>query len=409
MNINYLMEYISRQLHTYVQIFSLNGTCLYKICKRMDIANLTDEIVFKSLLQTASPFLPVISTNPDSVAYATVLAEQKLYVIGPVQLVSGSICRNYYSDKSITPSYLLSLYHCSITDLLNESLLLHNLFSSHPISFEKAIQSNCLDITVEYEIQKNFVDIIFNNQENTSMHNPYDQEIREVTSIQSGNPEALKESWNEDYVGHLGILAKTPLRNNQNLAIVLVTLASRAAIEGGVMPEVAYSLSDSYINKIEEATNAEGALQLGRQAELQYTLLVKEVKETRATTKKSPVTESTVNRCKDYIFTHLHEKISTKDIACALFMNPNYLSCLFRRSEGITISEYILLEKIKLVKNMLIYSRYSYSQIASYLGFCSQSYLGAKFKEITGMTMNQFREQYGKKEFDTENVSQKRN
>lgn len=90
-------------------------------------------------------------------------------------------------------------------------------------------------------------------------------------------------------------------------------------------------------------------------------------------------------------------------------MNPNYLSCLFRRSEGITIGEYILLEKIKLVKNMLIYSRYSYSQIASYLGFCSQSYLGAKFKKNTGMTMNQFREQYGKKEFDTENVSQKRN
>lgn len=85
-------------------------------------------------------------------------------------------------------------------------------------------------------------------------------------------------------------------------------------------------------------------------------------------------------------------------------MNANYLSALFRRSEGMTISEYILLEKIKLVKNMLIYSHYSYSQIASYLGFCSQSYLGEKFKKITGITLNQFREQYGKKEFNTKNI-----
>lgn len=404
MNINYLMEYLSRQLHTYVQIFSLNGTCLYKVCKRMDIDNLTDQTIFKSLLKTASPFFPVISTNPDAVAYATVFANQKLYVIGPVRLVSGSMCRNYYSDKSVAPSRPLSLYQCSISDLLNESLLLHNLFSNYPSSLEKAIQSNCLDRTIGYEIQKNFVDIIFHNQENTSMHNPYDQEIREVTSIRNGNPETLKNSWGEDYIGHLGILAKTPLRNNQNLAIVLVTLASRAAIEGGVMPEIAYSLSDSYINKIEEASNAEGALQLGRQAELQYTLLVKEIKETKSIEKKSPATKSTVSRCKDYICTHLHEKISTKDIAHALFMNANYLSALFRRSEGMTISEYILLEKIKLVKNMLIYSHYSYSQIASYLGFCSQSYLGEKFKKITGITLNQFREQYGKKEFNTKNI-----
>ena len=53
---------------------------------------------------------------------------------------------------------------------------------------------------------------------------------------------------------------------------------------------------------------------------------------------------------------------------------------------------------IRLAKNMLIYSRYSYSDIASYLGFSSQSHLGTRFKKAIGLTLRQYREQYGQKE-----------
>lgn len=400
MNTDHLLEYLARSLHTCVQVYSSEGTCLQKICRRLDLEELPQEEILKVLLETASPEFPIIQTNRDAAAYAAALAQNRLYIIGPVRLDSGSVCR-YCSIKEIyPPEFLLSLHHLSTLDLLKEILLLHNLFGSHPRSIEEAAQYNCLKPNVQYEIQKKFVDIIFQNQENSSRHNPYDQEIREVASIRNGDPEALKRSWAEDYIGHLGILAKTPLRSNQNMAIVLVTLASRAAMESGVMPEIAYSLSDSYINKIEDAKNPEGALQLGRQAEYQYTMLVKEIREARAKADRN-IPDSRINQCKDYIFSHLHEKISTSDIAAALYMNVNYLSTLFRQSEGITISEYILQEKIKLVKNMLIYSRYSFSQIATYLGFCSQSHLGAKFKKAVGITMHQYRERYGKKEFET--------
>lgn len=53
----------------------------------------------------------------------------------------------------------------------------------------------------------------------------------------------LKKTMEEDYTGTIGTLASTPLRDCQNLAIVLITLASRAAMEGGVLPEIAYTLS----------------------------------------------------------------------------------------------------------------------------------------------------------------------
>lgn len=105
-----------------------------------------------------------------------------------------------------------------------------------------------------------------------------------------------------------------------------------------------------------------------------------------------------VKRCKDYIFTHLHGKLSLARIADALSLNAAYLSNLFRQCEGISITEFIRKEKINLAQNLLMYSDYSYSEIAAYLGFASQSHLGTQFKKTVGMTLRQYREMYGLKE-----------
>lgn len=104
-----------------------------------------------------------------------------------------------------------------------------------------------------------------------------------------------------------------------------------------------------------------------------------------------------VKKCKDYIFTHLHGKLTLTRIADALSLNASYLSSLFHRSEGISITEFIRNEKINLAQNLLMYSDYSYSEIAAYLGFASQSHLGTQFRKTVGMTLREYREIYGKK------------
>ena len=55
---------------------------------------------------------------------------------------------------------------------------------------------------------------------------------------------------------------------------------------------------------------------------------------------------------------------------------------------------------------MLIYSEYSYLEITNYLGFPSQSYLGKRFKEETGMTLREFRTRYQVRGFRTEQLQQ---
>lgn len=240
---------------------------------------------------------------------------------------------------------------------------------------------------------KLFTEIFFDTQEQTKKHNPYDQERREYTSIRQGDLEQLERSKKENYDGAEGILAKNPLRSAQNLAIVIITLSCRSALEGGLHHEVAFSLSDSSINTVEEMTTPESAVRVARDAQYKYCELVHELK---INTKNAKYNKPNVliSKSKDYIFHHLHEKIKVQTIASELYVNPNYLSNTFKEYEGITISEFIMVEKIKLVKNMLIYSPYSFIEIASYLGFASQSHLGTHFKKHTGMTLREFRELY---------------
>lgn len=244
------------------------------------------------------------------------------------------------------------------------------------------------------DIQKDFTQEFFYAQEHTRKHNPYDQEIREYTSIRNGDLEQLERSKSETYEGHEGILAKDPLRSAKNMAIVIITLSCRAAIEGGLHYEIGYSLSDSFINTVEDMNTPEEAVRIAREAQHHYTKLVHEIKSFNKQAISNGKLDVRVTKCRNYIFTHLHDKIKITDIAKDLYINPNYLSYIFKECEGMTIGEFVLTEKIKLVKNMLIYSQYSFIEIATYLSFSSQSHLGKQFKKQTGMTLREYRETY---------------
>lgn len=251
---------------------------------------------------------------------------------------------------------------------------------------------------ISEDIFKQFSDLVFTNQEQGISHNPYDQELREMTSIEQGDLATLRQSLSEEYPGKVGRLARDDLRNARNLAIVNITLACRAAIRGGVMPEISFSLSDTLIQKVEECSDVRSVNELMIALKYQYARMVFEIKSSR---EGKAVREESyhIKRCKDYIVTHLHGKLSLSQIADALSLNASYLSDLFHRCEGVSVTQYIRKHKINLAQNLLMYSDYSYSEIASYLGFASQSHLGRQFKDVTGMTLRQYREIYGAKDF----------
>lgn len=388
MNEHYLIKYISYHLHTIVRRYDINGTLLESYCARISFHDcFEDGEIFRIFARTALPSgkkdIPVILSAKGELAYALIRTGSRYTLIGPVRMTTPVDFRHTYpgeiplpdiSARPVTKQWLLSVYACEYDTFSKDILLVHNLFHEKEITEEMLNLENSVDTKT-------------------------DEKLREFSSIESGDLAQLERSLSEDYPGEVGTLSEDPLRHAKNRGIVVVTLASRAAMRGGVVPEAAYSLSDSYIQKIEKCRDIPAVFHLFYAAEYEYTRMVKELKEQKEGTLEKDKNPH-INKCKDYIFSHLHGRISVQEIADALGLNAAYLSELFHECEKVTLTEYIRREKINLAKNLLIYSRYSYSEISTYLGFSSQSHLGKYFKSSTGMTMRQYRNVYGMKEFD---------
>jgi AraC-like DNA-binding protein len=70
----------------------------------------------------------------------------------------------------------------------------------------------------------------------------------------------------------------------------------------------------------------------------------------------------------------------------------NHLSHLFSSIEGITIEQYLILQKIEYVKELLVYDELSLSEIADQVGYSSLQHLSNQFKKITGLTPTHFKQ-----------------
>jgi AraC-like DNA-binding protein len=70
----------------------------------------------------------------------------------------------------------------------------------------------------------------------------------------------------------------------------------------------------------------------------------------------------------------------------------SFLSNLFTQSEGESIEKYIIVQKIKRVKELLVYEKLSLSDIAYELQYSSVSHLSNQFKKVIGLTPSFFRQ-----------------
>jgi len=68
-----------------------------------------------------------------------------------------------------------------------------------------------------------------------------------------------------------------------------------------------------------------------------------------------------------------------------------YLSKLFSRLEGITIEKYFIHLKIEKAKELVQYNQLNFTEIAYELGYSSVNYLSNQFKQVTGMSMSEYK------------------
>jgi len=105
-----------------------------------------------------------------------------------------------------------------------------------------------------------------------------------------------------------------------------------------------------------------------------------------------------IDKIKSVIIAHVHynedEKfIFSEVLARELHREYSVLSKLFSETEGITIEQYVILQKIEKVKELLAYNEMNLNEISFKLGYSSVAHLSAQFKKVTGLTPTQFKAQ----------------
>jgi len=103
-------------------------------------------------------------------------------------------------------------------------------------------------------------------------------------------------------------------------------------------------------------------------------------------------------KIKSIIVDHIHyqedEKFAfSKVLSNELNKEYSQLSKLFSETEGITIEQFVILQKIEKVKELLAYKEMNLNEISYKLGYSSVAHLSAQFKKVTGLTPSQFKAQ----------------
>ena len=174
------------------------------------------------------------------------------------------------------------------------------------------------------------------------------------------------------------------LRKAKTNLAVFTTMVSRAAIEGGLSPEEAYSLGDAYIQSGENARSLEELIHL---SPTMYDDFIRRVRRCRT----NPRYSQAVQKCVDYIELHLEERIRAADLARMAGYDEYYLTRLFKKETGLAVSDYVKFAKVERAKVLLKSTRLSVQEIADKLAFSSRSYFIHSFRSVTGQTPTQWR------------------
>lgn len=249
------------------------------------------------------------------------------------------------------------------------------------------LKENTMNIDKEVNMQ------LFMQQQEQSRHLDYEKEFGIYKAIAQGNMEEVKlrhkdyEDQNHYSKGdnRNGVLSADPVQNAKYHYVILAAMVSRFCAQYGLPREVAYSMSDIFIQRVDVCKKLEEIDALQTEMIMSYTKAMQE-------NRSKGIYSKQIVKCVDYIHANLQQELRLETIAEYLNMNPTYLSRLFKKEMNISISAYIKHERLKSAAYLLEYSNYSISEISEYLNFSSQSHFTSSFQELYGLTPKRYRD-----------------
>lgn len=316
-------------------------------------------------------------------------------VIGPTRLIP-------FDETTIKNlAFALNLEKSEMNDFENgmraiitmplESLMLTLLSFNYALNGEKLSLKDIVIHEPDQEILKKSISTTYMEdseyslpKEENDIHNTFDIESSMLHMISSGGVIALQEFAKNPPAVRPGVVAPDSLRQDKNIFIVSVTLASRAAIKGGLSVNEALSLSDLYIRRVELARDSATITNLQFRMVSDYCERVSKIRGTEPLSKLGL-------QVSEYVYSHIHEPIRLDSLAKALYMSKSNLCLRFKKEMGQTVEKFISSRKLIEAKNLLSNTDKPLGAIALYLGYSSQSHFTKAFLSSEGQSPSSYR------------------
>lgn len=105
--------------------------------------------------------------------------------------------------------------------------------------------------------------------------------------------------------------------------------------------------------------------------------------------------DSVADQICTYIDSHFKEDIHRDELAELVFLNTDYMSRIFKKEKGVSISNYILQKRVDEAKKLLCGSSLPINTVSLHIGYSNFSYFTKMFKENTGLTPLEYRRKFG--------------
>lgn len=231
-------------------------------------------------------------------------------------------------------------------------------------------------------------DALYEQRENAYKRLPFEMEKTLYTYIYNGQPEEAKRFYRSlalrtpSVKVPVGRTSRDRIRQMKYSAVSAIAIACRAAIEGGAAEAIAYSMSDDAILAIDEKSSIPDILIREIRALIEFAELVQSSRERKLF---SPAVRS----CIDYLTVHSHANVTLEELSACSEFSKEYLAKLFKKEVGMSFIDYHLKLRVDEAKTLL-QKGLPCGEVASTLGFSTQSYFVKQFRKLTGITPKKY-------------------
>ena len=277
---------------------------------------------------------------------------------------------------------------CSKSKILSAFALIYKAIYKKSIdirSLKDSIKDKDKDECLYNENVEQVANVLLRLVENNTPHNDKSYEIKIRRAIEKGDERSLYLALNTPFVGKRGVIGFSHIRNHKNLAIVDITIASRAAIDAGVDSELSYVISDSYILQVEKAKTSQEAEDIYKKCAFEFCALVKKTLEHKF------VDSKIVRDIIAFLEKSFYKKITIKDIATSLNLSSEHIQRVFKEKTQMTINTFLLNLRLNKAKVLLEGTDKSIYEIAHLTGFGTESYFIKLYKNSFSITPKNYR------------------